>query len=350
MRVFITGGTGLIGRRLVPKLLERGDQLAVLTRRPDTAQQLWGDKVQAVAGDPVQPGPWQDALAGCDAVVNLAGEGIFKRRWNTAFKELLRSSRIKSTENVVAALARPASAKVLVNASAIGYYGCTGAEELTEAAPPGNDTLARLCVEWERTAQTALTPHPSPSGRGVGGEGCRVAIVRIGVVLDPAGGALAKMLLPFKMFVGGPIGSGKQYVSWIHNEDLTGLFLAALDNAQAIGPINGTAPKPVTNAELSKSLGRALHRPSFMPTPSFALHLALGEVADLVTKGQRVVPAKALELGYKFQFADIEVAFKSLLGRVRAPRKRIDPRQAEEMFRKIFGVGKGEDSGSKRRE
>ena len=210
MRVFITGGTGLIGRRLVVKLLQRGDQVVVLTRKPDAAQQIGGGAVKPVTGDPAQPGPWQDSLAECDAVVNLVGEGIFNRRWSASFKELMYSSRIKSTENVVAGLARSKSVKVLVNASAVGYYGFTGPEELTENAPPGNDTLARLCVDWEKTAQTACE-HP-----------CRVAIVRIGVVFDPTGGALKKMLLPFKMFIGGPIGSGRQYVSWIHHD--SGLF------------------------------------------------------------------------------------------------------------------------------
>jgi len=307
MRVFITGGTGLVGNRLVHKLLGRCDQAVVLTRRADVAQQLWPGQagVTAVQGDPVQSGPWQDSLAECDAVVNLVGEGIFNKRWRTAFKELMYTSRVKSTDNVAAALGRQpktasGAAKVLVSASAIGYYGFTGDEELGENAPAGDDTLARLCIDWEKSADAAA------------GHGCRVVKVRVGVVLDRAGGALKKMLLPFKMFVGGPIGSGKQFVSWIHHEDLVGLILLGLDNAQTAGPMNGTAPRPVTNRDFSKALGRALHRPSFMPTPRFALRIALGEVADLITKGQRVVPRKALELGYKFQYETIDAALAQL--------------------------------------
>src|ERR1700677_998330 len=300
MRIFITGGTGLVGQRLVPRLLQRGDQVAVLPRRADAAQQLWGQTVSVVQGDPVQPGPWQDALAEGHAVVNLVGEGVFNRRWTAAYKEILVSSRVKSTDNVVAALASQpkmpgaSAGKVLVNASAIGFFGFTGDEELTENSPRGDDTLARLCIEWEKAAQAATT------------HGCRAVMLRIGVVLDRAGGALKKMLLPFKMFAGGPIGSGKQFVSWIHHADLVGLILLALDNPQALGAMNATAPQPVTNRDFSRALGRALHRPSFLPTPSFALRLALGEVAALITKGQRVLPRKALELGYKFQFDTID--------------------------------------------
>jgi uncharacterized protein (TIGR01777 family) len=306
MRIFITGGTGLVGKRLVPRLLERGDQVVVLTRRPDISKDYWGGKtVSTVQGDPMQTGPWQDSLAECDAVVNLAGEGLFNRRWSTAFKELLHTSRIKSTENVAVALGRqPRTAagtpKVLISGSAIGFYGFTGDEELSESSPAGNDFLAQLSIDWEKAAMAA-TPL-----------GCRVVLLRTGVVLDRAGGALQKMLLPFKLFAGGPIGSGKQYVSWIHVEDLVGIILLGLDNAQAVGPINGTAPQPVTNREFARALGRALHRPSFMPTPGFALRVALGKVADLVTKGQRVVPRKALELGYKFQCETIDAALARL--------------------------------------
>lgn len=300
MRVFITGGTGLVGQRLVQKLLEFGNQPVVLTRRPDAAKQIWAAGVLVVAGDPMQPGPWQQSLAECDAVVNLAGEGIFNRRWSPEFKELMTSSRVKSTANVVAGIAAKKTCKTLVNASAIGFYGSTGPEELTEQSPAGNDTLAHICLAWEKAAESAAAHD------------CRVAIVRIGVVLDASGGALGKMLTPFKMFVGGPVGSGQQYMSWIHHEDLVGLIQFALANSQAQGPINATAPRPVTNQEFSKALGRALHRPSFLPTPAFALRLALGEVAELITKGQRVLPQRALELGYKFQFADIDTALQQL--------------------------------------
>jgi hypothetical protein len=247
-----------------------------------------------------------DAVNDCDAVVHLAGEGIFNRRWWTSFKQLLRDSRVLSTQNVVAALAKQprrsdGSPKVLVNASAIGYYGPHDDEELTEDSEAGHDFLAQVCIEWENAVWTAKS-------RGV-----RAAAVRVGVVLARGGGALAKMLTPFKMFVGGPVGSGRQYMSWIHIDDLVGEFLLALDNANVDGPINGTAPNPLTNKEFSRTLGRVLHRPSFMKTPGFMLRVMLGEVANVVTTGQRVLPKKALAAGYQFKFTDVESALRDVL-------------------------------------
>jgi uncharacterized protein (TIGR01777 family) len=306
MRVFITGGTGLLGSRLIGRLKQRQESVILLTRRPAQARQRFGSSVRVVEGDPTQAGAWMDAVGDCDAVVNLAGEGIFNRRWNDAFKTLLRESRVKSTAHVVQALARsprtPAgNPKILVNASAIGYYGFHADEELSEEAPPGDDTLARLTVDWEQATQAA-----EPLG-------VRVVRVRIGVVLDKEGGALAKMLPPFKLGAGGPIGSGKPWMSWIHHADMTGILLLALDNPNAQGPINATAPQPVTNKEFSKALGRALHRPSFLPTPVIALRVMLGEVAEVIAKGQRVLPRRALALGYRFQFPTIEAALADIL-------------------------------------
>ncbi len=306
MRVFVTGGTGLVGSVLARRLTERGDSVVLLTRRPDHAKQTADKKSTVVAGDPTQAGPWMDAINDCDAVVNLAGEGIFNRRWWSAFKQLLRDSRILSTQNVVAALAQQprradGSPKVLVNASAIGWYGPHGDEELTEDAIPGSDFMAELCIDWEKAA-TAAQQH-----------GVRVVIVRVGVVLAQEGGALTKMLTPFKMFVGGPVGSGRQFMSWIHIDDLVGQILFALDHANVAGPLNGTAPNPVTNKEFSKALGRVLHRPSFLKTPGFVLRVALGEVANVVTKGQRVLPRKALQAGYHFEFTEVEAALRDVL-------------------------------------
>jgi uncharacterized protein (TIGR01777 family) len=306
MRVFVLGGTGLVGSRLIEQLHRRQDDVVLLTRRPDVARHKFGDACAVVEGDAMTAGPWLDRLADCDGVINLVGEGVFSRRWTGDFKKLLRDSRVKSTENVVQALASsPRTAagnpRVLVNASAIGYYGPHGDEELTEDSPPGDDTLARLCVEWENAARAA-----EPAG-------VRVARVRIGVVLDRHGGALRQMITPFKMFVGGPVGSGRQWVSWIHHQDLVGLLLLALDDAQARGPLNGTAPQPVTNTEFARALGRALGRPSFLPTPRFALRVMLGEVAGLVTTGQRVLPRRAQALGYAFRFPDIDRALRDVL-------------------------------------
>ncbi len=283
MRVFVTGGTGLVGSVLIPRLRERGDAVVALTRRPEQAKQALGEQVTIVAGDPMQTGPWMDAVESCDAVVHLAGEGIFNRRWSAEFKQLLRDSRIKSTENVVAALGKSprrqdGSPKVLVNASAIGYYGPHGEEEITEESPPGSDFLALTCVDWEKAARKAEQA------------GVRVVLLRVGVVLAKHGGALAKMLTPFKMFVGGPVGSGRQVMSWIHIDDLAGEILFALDHPEVTGPLNGTAPHPVTNKEFSKALGKVLHRPSFMKTPGFMLRVMLGEVAGVITTGQRVLP------------------------------------------------------------
>jgi uncharacterized protein (TIGR01777 family) len=307
MRVFLTGGTGLIGKRLVRQFLGRGDQVTVLTRRYAAARQMLGPDCGLAEGDPTQPGDWADAVGDCDAVIHLAGENVFGRRWNAAFKQLLVDSRVKSTQNVVEALRRrprrgDGQPKVLVNASAIGYYGPRGDEELGEDAPPGHDFLAELCQQWEAAARAAES------------SGVRCAIVRVGVVLDKEGGALAKLLPPFKMFAGGPVGSGRQWMSWVHHEDMVGLLLLALDHAEARGPLNGTAPNPVTNRDFSKSLGRALQRPAFLPTPGFALRLGLGEVADVVLTGQRVLPRRALALGYAFRYPTIDAALAQILG------------------------------------
>lgn len=307
MRSLITGGTGLVGRRLIRRLQERGDQPLILTRRAAAARALFGAKAELIEGDPMRAGDWMDAAGDCDAVIHLAGENIFSHRWNTSFKKQLRDSRILSTQNIVEVLRRkPRRAdgqpKTLVNASAIGFYGPRGDEELSEVSSPGSDFLAQLCMEWEQAARAAES------------SGARVALIRVGVVLDREGGALAKLLTPFKLGAGGPVGSGRQWMSWIHHADLVGLFLLALDQADAKGPINGTAPNPVTNRDFGKTLGRVLHRPSFVWTPGLALRALVGEAATLVTTGQRVLPQRALSLGYAFQYPTLEAALRQILG------------------------------------
>jgi hypothetical protein len=309
MRIFLTGGTGMIGVRLIRKLRERGDEVVVLSRRPDAWTRV-GQDCRVIVGDPTQAGAWQDDAAGCDAVVNLAGLNIFEKRWSDAVKAELLASRVESAHRVVEALAKSprradGSPKVLVNASAIGYYGPHGDEELTEDSPPGDDTLARICVEWEAAARPAE------------GSGVRVALVRTGVVLDREGGALKPLLLPFKMGAGGPVGSGKQYWSWIHHADEVGIVLLALDHSEAKGPINATAPKPVTSKAFGKAFGAALGRPAFLPTPAFGLRLLLGEVSGAITKGQRVLPKRALELGYRFQHPEVGAALREIFGAAR---------------------------------
>jgi uncharacterized protein (TIGR01777 family) len=301
------GGTGLIGSALIPRLLQRKDQLVLLTRRPAHARERWNNQCDLIEGDPMKFGPWMEVVKDCDAAVNLVGESIFAKRWTEEFKALLRDSRILSTENIVRALGTNSKnaagqPKILVNASAIGYYGPRGDEELTENGAPGSDTLGRVAVEWEKSALAAQA------------NGIRVALIRIGVVLDKHGGALPQMLTPFKFGVGGPIGSGRHWFSWIHMDDMVGILLLALDHPQAQGPINATAQNPVTNKVFSKALGRTLHRPAIFPVPPFMLRLVLGQVAEILTTGQRVIPAKALELGYQFKFPEVDPALANLLG------------------------------------
>lgn len=308
MHVFLAGSSGLVGSRLIRALTDRGDNVTLLTRRAGDLVGRFGPRCSLVEGDPVRAGVWMREVDEADAVVNLTGENLFARRWNPAFKEGMRQSRVESTARIVEALSKKTtrgdgSQRALVNGSAIGYYGPHGDEELTEESLPGSDFLAKMCIDWEAAAQKGAE------------HGIRTVRVRTGVVLDPNGGALEQMAKPFQMLgIGGPVGSGRQYVSWIHHEDLTGLFLMALDNSQVQGALNGTAPKPATNKELTQALGRVLERPAFLPTPGLALRLVLGEVAGLVTTGQRVLPRKAQSVGYVFRHPDVEGALRNIFG------------------------------------
>jgi uncharacterized protein (TIGR01777 family) len=305
LAVTVTGATGLLGPSLVSALAERGHEVTVLTRDPARARTTLGD-VQAVAWEPLaQPAP-AEALAGRDAVVHLAGAPV-AQRWSEAAKRAIRDSRVTGTRNLVAGLAAIAGEgdggrpRTLISSSAIGYYGAHGEEPLDEDAPPGPDFLAQVCLEWEAEAA------------GASSLGMRVAQVRTGVVLDRGGGALAKMLPPFKLGVGGPVAGGRQYVSWIHAQDVVGMVLAALVDARWSGPINATAPDPVSNRDFSKALGRALGRPSLLPVPGLALRALYGEMAEIVTSGARVMPAKALVLGYEFAYPRLEPALRAAL-------------------------------------
>jgi uncharacterized protein (TIGR01777 family) len=302
MRVFITGGTGLVGSRLVCRLRERGDRAVVLTRNRAKAQARLEPDVEIVEGYLTTGGDWAKEVGSCGAVVNLAGENIFARRWNDDFKARIRDSRVEATKNIVGAIARAENKpSVLVNASAIGFYGPHGDEELTEDSPPGNDFLAGACVEWENAA------------RAVEATGVRLVIARIGVVMSTEEGALAKMLTPFKLGVGGPVGNGRQWMAWVHLDDVVGIILHAIDHTNVSGVINATAPEPVTNREFSKALGRALGRPAIFPVPVFMLRLRFGQVAEVIASGQRVLPKRALELGYQFQHSTIDGALADLL-------------------------------------
>jgi uncharacterized protein (TIGR01777 family) len=305
MRVTVTGASGLIGRALVDELLKRGAQVTILSRDPTRVREQ--PSVQAVRWDPLsEPAP-AAALNGADAVVHLAGENV-AQRWSAQAKETIRESRVTGTRNLLAGLKDVAQTeggrapRTLISGSATGYYGAHGEEPLDEEAPPGNDFLAETCVAWEAEAQKATAL------------GMRVVLLRTGVVLDREGGALKKMLAPFQLGIGGPVAGGRQYMSWIHRADLVGMIAEALADERWSGPVNGTAPAPVTNREFSRALGHALHRPSLLPVPGVALQLLYGEMAEIVTTGARVVPAKALVLGYSFRHAELDEALRSALG------------------------------------
>ena len=303
MRVTVTGATGLIGTALVKRLRERGDEVTALTRDPGTARERLGDGVSAIAWNPDGGPAPSAALAGRDGVVHLAGENI-AQRWTKAAKRRILASRELGTRNVVAGMAaadpRP---RVLVSSSGVGYYGPRGDEQLDEQAPPGHDFLAGVVRAWEHEADRAAET------------GARVVKLRTGVVLDAHGGALAKMLPPFKAGAGGPVAGGRQYLPWIHLDDVVGMIVTALEDERWSGPINAAAPGAPTNAEFSKALGRALHRPAIAPVPALALRALYGEMADLVVYGQRAIPRRALELGYDFRHPNLDEALKSALRR-----------------------------------
>ncbi len=293
MQIVIAGGTGFLGRALARQLESRGDRVVVLTRTARAAGQVaWNPTEQA--------GAWVDAVASADVVVNLAGEPVDAGRWTPERKRALIDSRVGTTAALVERLAQRGSSAALINASAIGFYGAHADEPLDESAGPGDDFLARLCVEWEATARRAEASR-------------RVVLLRTGLVLDRHDGALPRMALPFQLFAGGPLGSGRQYWSWIHRDDWVGLVVRAIDADTVRGPLNLSAPTPVTNREFARTLGRVLHRPGFMPAPAVALRLALGEMADaMILNGQRVLPAQALRAGYAFRWPQLEPALRDL--------------------------------------
>jgi uncharacterized protein len=300
MKVTITGATGLIGRRLVRELRARGDEVTVLTRSPDKAREALG--VEAMRWNPTEEPAPTDALIGRDAIVHLAGENV-AQRWTDDAKRRILASREQGTRNLVSGIgAADPRPKALISSSAVGYYGPHGPEPLPEDTPPGDDFLARVCVAWEREAQAAER------------HGVRVMRMRTGVVLDKDGGALGKMLPFFRLGLGGPVAGGKQYLPWVHADDVAGILLAAVDDDRWSGPVNATAPTPVTNAAFSKALGRALHRPAVAPVPGLAVRILYGEMAETVTEGQNAVPERALALGFRHRHADLDEALHSALG------------------------------------
>jgi uncharacterized protein (TIGR01777 family) len=300
MKILLAGGSGFLGSALGSRLIADGHDVVVLTRGT-TLPSPRSHLTFATWIPDGNVGAWSTELIGAGAVVNLAGESIAARRWSVEQKERLRKSRLLATRSLTAAMrAMQNPPPVFVSASAVGYYGDRGEETITESSAPGSDFLASLCREWEAAAAEAAVT--------------RVAFVRTGIVLDRREGALAKMLLPFRLFAGGPLGSGRQYMPWIHKDDWTRLTAWIVQNDGARGPVNATAPAPVTNAEFSKALGQALHRPSLMPAPAFALRLALGEMADaLLLGGQRALPVRATDLGFSFNFPTVDEALADVL-------------------------------------
>jgi len=299
VKIVLTGATGMIGSLLTERWSNSDHSLVLLSRRPPA--EIGVAKKQWLAWQPGASGDWERAIDGADAVINLAGEPIAGKRWTPKQKEILRSSRVDGTRALVDAIAKAqVKPKLMISGSAVGYYGPHGDEALNEDSKPGDDFLARLCVDWEAQAQKAESL------------GVRVCFLRTGIVLAKGKGALKKMVPPFKMFFGGPLGSGRQRMPWIHIEDEIGLIQFLIDNEGARGAFNGIAPNPVTMAEFSKTLGGVLNRPSWARVPPFVLALMVGEMAEMLLNGQRAIPAAASKLGFKFQYPSLKLALASL--------------------------------------
>ena len=304
MKIAITGGTGLVGTRLVEKLLTGDNTILLLTRNVQRTQKIFPTSnypnLQTIPYVATESGTWQDSIDGCDAVINLAGEPIAER-WTSEYKKAILESRQLGTQKLVEAISK-ASLKpsVLVNASAIGYYGSSETAIFSETSSPGSDFLAQVCQSWEGEAQKVTQV------------GTRLVILRFGIVLGN-GGALAKMIPPFKLFAGGPIGTGRQWFSWIHIDDLVSLIIAALERPDMSGIYNATAPNPVTMAGFCDNLGTVINRPSWLPVPGFALELLLGEGAQVVLEGQQVLPKRTLETGFTYQYPELQAALQEVI-------------------------------------
>ncbi len=305
MKVAITGATGFVGSGLIAKLAAKGEEIVVFTRDEKRASRIFPPsaypKLELVSYNPTQSGEWQQKIAGCDAVVNLAGEPIAER-WTPAVKERILSSRQLGTEKVVEAIvSAKKKPQVLINASAIGYYGTSETATFDESSSPGNDFLAEVCQQWEAAAEKVKAAR------------VRLVVLRIGIVLGKDGGALAKMLPVFKLFAGGPLGDGKQWFSWIHRDDLVSLILTALEQKKLEGTFNATAPNPVRMNQLCQTIGKVMKRPSWLPVPGLALEMLLGDGAKVVLEGQQVLPKQTQAKGLEFQYPTIEAALKEIV-------------------------------------
>lgn len=305
MKIAVTGATGFVGPRLVERLQAEGHSVVVFSRNAERARKVFPQtafpQVEVMGYEPLQSGDWQQAIAGCDGVVNLAGEPIAEHRWTPEVKQSILDSRKIGTQKIVEAIAQAnPKPQVLVNASAIGFYGTSETATYDEHSPSGNDFLAEVCREWEAAAHQ------------VKDSGVRLVILRFGIVLG-MGGALGKMIPPFRMFAGGPLGTGQQWVSWIHREDVVSLILKALQDGAMQGTFNATAPNPVRMKDLSHDLGEVLQRPSWLPVPGMALEMLLGEGAKLVLEGQQVLPKRTLESGFEFAYPQVKPALEEIL-------------------------------------
>ncbi len=304
MKIAITGATGFVGTKLIEKLAPN-HQIIVLTRDSSKAKSKFSSSIQSnlefVTYTPKQAGDWQTKIDGCDGVINLAGAPIAER-WSESYKQEIWESRQLGTRMIVDGINKANNKpQVLINASAVGYYGTSETATYTEKDSAGNDFLAQVCQEWEAEAQK------------VKDLGTRLVILRLGVVLGN-GGALAKMIPPFQIFAGGPIGQGKQWFSWIHREDVVGMIIQALENRELDGTFNATAPNPVTMSQLCDTLGQVLQRPSWLPVPDFALELLLGEGAKVVLEGQKVLPKKTIDImGYNYLYPDLKSALDKII-------------------------------------
>jgi len=299
MNIFMTGGTGFVGTYLTKRLISEGHKVTILTQSSgDATLKMTG--LTYLEGNPTIKGPWQDAVKEHDVIINLAGASIFSR-WTSEQKNILRESRIETTRNLVSALPDNVKNITFFSTSAVGYYGFHEDEELTENMKAGDDFLAKLAYDWEQEALNAQT------------KGTRVVITRFGIVLGKNGGALGQMIPMFKFFLGGPLGSGKQWFSWVHMHDLGEAFSFLLKHTEISGAVNLCSPQPVRNADLGKAIGKVLHRPSFVPAPGFMIKLILGEFGSVLLKGQRVIPRRLLDAGFKFRHPDIEEALKTII-------------------------------------
>jgi len=300
MKIFMTGGTGFVGTFLTDRLIREGHQVTILTQGPAGTQLKKTTSVSYLNGDPNSRGKWQESVRDHDVIINLAGASIFSR-WTQQQKIILRASRINTTKHLVEALPDDASHITFFSTSAVGYYGFHEDEELNESSPAGNDFLARLAHDWEAEAFRAQ------------GKNARVIVTRFGIVLGPDGGALGQMIPLFKFFLGGPLGSGRQWFSWIHIQDLAEAFVFLLKHREVSGALNLCSPRPVRNRELGKAIGKVLHRPSFMPAPGFMIELILGEFGSVLLKGQHVIPRRLLDAGFQFQYPGIEEALNNII-------------------------------------